>query len=492
MDRPLAEFVDMLRYADVPVSIGEVLDAGRTIELLGYEDRGLLKAALSQVMAKTMEEMESFDKCFDEFFTSDVNLDLQDDSLEQLGEEEEETGDTPPPPSSLDNLEDQNANPAGGGGDGEGGGGGGQGDCPTEEGGQGGSEGSSQSLLDMLEQGDRTGLTLAMNAAADRANLSNIVLMTQRGLFSRRIMEEMGLNEVTQEINQRRREGDEDGANNLSGRLDILFDAVRDMVERQLALTADGKSTQFRQDVLKKVKLSNVETRDFRLMREMVRRMAKRLTDMNSRVKKVKNRGHLDIRKTMRRNVAYDGILFKTHWKQKEKDRPKVLAVCDVSGSVASVARFLLLFLYSMNEVLPNVRSFAFSGTLGEITDMFDRYGPEEAIPMAIEKFGGRSTDYGRAMEDFKDLVFDEIDNRTTVIILGDGRSNGSDPRSDILKDIKTRAKRVIWLNPERKTVWGTGDSEMPRITPYCTKAEVCNSLVKLELVIRDLLKTSS
>ena len=94
-------------------------------------------------------------------------------------------------------------------------------------------------------------------------------------------------------------------------------------------------------------------------------------------------------------------------------------------------------------------------------------------------------------MVDLKELVFDEIDNRTTVIFLGDGRSNGSDPRADILKEIKQRAKRVIWLNPERKSIWGSGDSEMPRLAPYCTTAETCNSLKKLELIIRDLLKSS-
>ncbi len=492
MNRSLAEFVDMLRYADVPVSIGEVLDAGRTIELLGYDDRGLLKTALSQVMAKTTEEMESFDQCFEEFFSSGISIDLDEktsnDNVDNSSDDENESQGDNNSSDTLSTLDEMDP-PSQPSASGDGGGGvSGQqsGENPSGEG------SDPQSLLNMLEQGGRTELTLAMTAAAERSGLSNIVLMTQRGLFSRRIMEEMGLLEVNQEITNRRRAEDEEGAEDLVRRLDILFEAVRDMVERQLALTSDGKNNQFRQDVLKKVKLSNIENRDFRILREMVRKMAKRLTDMNSRVKKVKNRGHLDIRKTMRRNVAYDGLLFETHWKQKHKDRPKVLALCDVSGSVASVARFLLLFLYSMNEVLPNVRSFAFSGNLGEITDLLNRYGPEEAVPQAIEMYGGRSTDYGRSMEDFKDLVFDEIDSRTTVIILGDGRSNGADPRTDILKDIKTRAKRVIWLNPERKSVWGSGDSEMLRIAPYCTKAEVCNSLNKLELVIRDLLKTSS
>ena len=487
MSRPLTDFVDMLRHADVPVSIGEAVDAARTIELLGYEDRGLLKNALSQVMAKTTEEMESFDQCFDDFFKIDTKLDMGGNLAEQLEDEENGSSGNQVEPSLLDNLDDGTSSsppPTGS----EGGGGGGSGQSEDADG-QGGGEPAS--LTELLEAGDRTSLQLRMGEAADEVGLSNIVLSTQRGLFTRRIMEAMGLNDVNQDIRDRRANEDDESAEELERRLNVLFEATRDMVDRQLALTAQGKSTEFRQNVLKKVRLSNIEQRDFRLMRDITRKMAKRLTDMNSRVKKVKNRGHLDIRKTMRRNVAYDGILFETHWKQKEKDRPKVMAVCDVSGSVASVARFLLLFLYSMNEVLPNVRSFAFSGDLGEITDLLKENGPEEAVPAAIDKFGGRSTDYGRAMQDFKDQVFNEIDNRTTIIILGDGRSNGSDPRVDILKDIKARAKRVIWLNPERKSIWGSGDSEMLRIAPYCTVAETCNSLNKLELVIRDLLKSS-
>ncbi|WP_373085675.1 VWA domain-containing protein [Sneathiella sp.] len=476
MNKPLADFVEMLRYADVSVSISESLDAAETIQLFGYEDRGLLKMALAQVMAKTIEEHDTFERCFDEFFS--YNLGFKADETDAESEAEDAT---PPDNTAAGGANDnQSDSPNNGAGNGAGGQSSGEA-IPAPD----------ATLTEMLEQNDRTALTMAMARAANAVNLSGIVLMTQRGLFTRRIMEQMGLDQVNREITARERAGNNAGAENLSARVENLFDTVRDLVERQLALTSSGKAKQFRQDILKKVRLSNIENRDFKHMRNIVRRMAKRLTDLNSRTRKVRNRGHLDIRKTMRRNVAYDGILFETHWKQKHKDRPKVLAVCDVSGSVATVARFLLLFLYSLNEVLPKVRSFAFSGTLGEVTDLFDKYGPEEAVPMAIDRFGGRSTDYGRSLEDFKELVFDEIDNRTTVIFLGDGRSNGSDPRVDILKEIKLRAKRVIWLNPERKSVWGSGDSEMPRIAPYCTTAETCNSLAKLELIIRDLLKSS-
>ncbi len=486
MNRPLAEFVDMLRYADVPVSIGEALDAARTIDLLGYSDKHLLKSALSQVMAKTEDEMASFDACFDTFFSINTELDLKESLSESLLQELENDDTVQTENQPLDALDNPETSDETSQGAGDGGGGGGEGQAAGDASGA-----PSSSLVEMLENADRAGLTLAMTEAANAIGLSNIVLSTQRGLFTRRILEQMGLDEVTQEINERRKADNEDSAADLEQRLNVLFEATRDMVERQLALTSSGKSIEFRQDVLKKVRLSNIENRDFRIMRDMVQKMAKRLMDMNSRVKKVKNRGHLDISKTIRRSIAYDGLMFETYWKQKEKDRPKVFAVCDVSGSVASVARFLLLFLYSMNEVLPNVRSFAFSGELGEVTDLFNKYGPEEAIPEAIERYGSRSTDYGRALEDFQKIALNEIDNRTTVIILGDGRSNGSDPRVDILREIKNRSKRVIWLNPERKNIWGSGDSEMKRIAPNCTVAEVCNSLNKLELVIRDLLKTS-
>src|SRR5690606_17983444 len=306
------------------------------------------------------------------------------------------------------------------------------------------------------------------------------------------MMAGMGLKDAHRERFRRQREGDEAGATRLSGRLDILFEAVRDMVDRQLAFTATGKSKRFRQDILKNVRLSNVEQRDFKHMRELVRRMAKRLTDLNSRVRKVKNRGQLDIRKTMRRNVAYDGVMFETHWKQKQKDRPKVMTVCDVSGSVAQVARFLLMFLYSLQEVLPRVRSFAFSGHLGEVTAMFESEKKiEEAIARALREYGGGSTDYGQAFTDVEALALDDIDHRTTVLILSDARSNYGDPRGDILKKIHARARRVIWLNPEPTSSWNPGDGEMRRLSPHCDAAVTCASLKDPERVVSGLLRSA-
>ena len=184
--------------------------------------------------------------------------------------------------------------------------------------------------------------------------------------------------------------------------------------------------------------------------------------------------------------------MFETHWKSTKIDRPKVFAVCDVSGSVSAVSRFLLMFLYSVSEVLPKVRSFAFSSRLEEVTELFERQDLEEAVAVVQHRFGNMSTDYGRALQDFERLCLNDIDYRSTVIILGDARSNYGNPRSEILREIYGRAKQVIWLNPEPRPLWSLGDSEMLKFKPNCTRVDVCNTLAHLEHIVSDLLRSAS
>jgi uncharacterized protein with von Willebrand factor type A (vWA) domain len=182
--------------------------------------------------------------------------------------------------------------------------------------------------------------------------------------------------------------------------------------------------------------------------------------------------------------------MFHTYWKRVKKEKPKLLAVCDVSGSVAAYAKFLLMFLYSLQDVLPQVRSFAFSSHLGEVSDLFDQYPLERAIELVNWRYGG-ATDYGGSLEDFARLAMDDIDGNTTVIILGDARNNHGDPRLDILQDIYQRARQVIWLNPESRKVWGSGDSEMPRYQSACHFSAECNNLKQLERIVDQLLRST-
>jgi uncharacterized protein with von Willebrand factor type A (vWA) domain len=243
-------------------------------------------------------------------------------------------------------------------------------------------------------------------------------------------------------------------------------------------------------DILSKTRLNNIEHTYLHKVHELVRKMARKLASRHSRKRRQVKRGQLNMAKTMRRGIANDGVMFDTYWRQTRKEKPQILAVCDVSGSVAAYAKFLLLFLYSLQDVLPKVRSFAFSSHLGEVSSYFDDYPVEKAIELVNWKYGG-ATDYGSSLQDFARLALDDINSNTTVIILGDARNNNGDPKLEIMQGIYQRARQVLWLNPESRKVWGSGDSEMLRYLSACHFSAECNNLKQLERIVDQLLKST-
>ncbi len=474
MDRTLSDFVRVLRGVGVRVSTAETIDAFNAVQLVGYGEKQLLKTTLAATLAKTYEESEILDGCFERFFAFQ-KFTLEDESQEGMTTEEDKA-------DNNQQSDDDSIPPAGGGGGGMGGGGGEQ------------SVEASSPLGQLLLSGDTNALTQEMAAAAQMSGIGDITNFTQRGRFVRAIAEGMGLLELDKEISELNAQEEPGPATALAleQARERLIEQVKDYVEEQIALFATAAGEQLRRRYLPKIKLNNIDRRNLKDMQELVQKMAKRLIALNSRKRKKTNRGQLDFRKTMRHGLPHGGLMFETHWKSTKIDRPKVYAVCDVSGSVAAVARFLLMFLYSINEVLPKVRSFAFSARLGEVTDLFEQHDIEEAVAIVQQRFGNMSTDYGKSLEDFERLCLDELDYRSTVIILGDARSNYGNPRADILKEIYSRAKQVIWLNPETKPLWSLGDSEMMAFKPYCHKADVCNSLAHLEHTVSDLLRSGT
>ena len=492
MDRTLTHFIAALRNAEVRISPAETLDAMNALELVGYRDRDFLKDSLALVLPKTADEKETFDATFDQFFSfEDVSTQA---ALAEAGEGEA-FGE-----GLLDGEGEGNGQGEGAGGTGAGKGRGkgrkkGKFEAEAEEEDLGPGEMSEprSELGRALMHESTVDLSVRMAAAAQDAKLEEIQVFTQKGLYTRKIMDAMGLADLMREIGDlrqsprvpERRLGQE-----LNKRRDWLRELVRDYVERQFLLHADATGRRLREELLQKVKLSNVEHRNFRLVQEVVYRMAKKLVALHSRRRKVFKRGQLHVPRTLRNNMSYDGAIFDLHWKSVKVDRPKVFAICDVSGSVASYARFMLMFLYSLEEVMPKVRSFAFSSDLAEVTDLFERNKIEDAIAKTLRDYSGGSTDYGQAFADFRKLCMDDVDNRTTIVILGDARNNYGDPRTDILKEMYDRSKRVIWLNPESRSTWTTGDAEMRKYTAYVHQAEECNSLTHLNRVVGNLLRS--
>ena len=445
----LRDFIHILRSSDLRVSTSESIDAMNVVSEIGFENKSLLRDSLSFSLAKTLREKEIFNECFDNFFKENyMNLkhnELPQEKLEEDIELEE-----------LNNLEKKQKN-----------------------------------LEELYKNSDKTSLMTAMALAARDANLQDIKLFTQVGMFTRKIFDEMGLETLNNDIFQASRQGNTERESELKNIRESLRLEIRDYVENQVKLRTTNAGKQLREDALSQMRLTQADKSDYQIMSGIIKKMARRLISVHSRRKRKSQRGMLDIRSTIRANQEYDGILFETIWKKTKVDRPKIVALCDVSGSVANVSRFFLMFLHSLTEILPNVRTFAFSNKAGEVTDLFENKDIEVAAAETLLLNGGGSTDYGQAFVDLEGLLENNIDRKTTVIILGDARSNYGDPRCDVLKTIQEKSKRILFLNPEPKSVWGTGDSEMLRFVPYCSKSKVCSSLFDLERVVDDMLRSS-
>ncbi len=488
MDRTLVDFVKALRTAELKVSPAETLDAMHALDIVGYEDRQFLKDSLSIVLSKTPDEKEAFDSCFDRFFTFDkfTKSDANPDDWDSEGDGQGDSDDG-------GEFSPGGERTSGGKGSGQGGGGGAEGEEETSEFAELTMMPTSE-LGKMLVEGDRTEIMIAIAEAGRAVEVSQIVVFTQKGLYTRKIMDEMGMKGLNDEISELKAHGGLP-QRHLSAHLrkarDRLREQVRDYVERQFFLHADEKGKQLREELLKKVKLSNVEKRNFKDVHEVVMKMAKKLVAIHSKRRKTFKRGQLDVRKTLRNNMQYDGALFDIRWKSQKVDRPKVMCIVDVSGSVSNYSRFLLMFLYSLTEVLPKVRAFAFSSDLGEVTKLFEQSDLETAIAKTMRDYGNGSTDYGQMLQDFRSHCMKDVNNKTTIIILGDARNNYGDPKAEILREMYDKAKRVIWLNPEPRMSWTVGDAEMKKYAACCHQTEVCNSLMHLERVVGNLLTSA-
>ncbi|WP_159005739.1 VWA domain-containing protein [Bradyrhizobium sp. S69] len=453
MRENLHRFFRAARGAGVRVSPAESIDAMRAVANVGFSDRTILRDTFLLTLAKTQDEKRALGECFDLFFDQP---ELSQSAPESSSEDE------------SDAAEPQTAEGAAGEGQ------------PAE---------GLGSLAQMLLAQDRNAIAAAMANAASAASLSDIRYFTQRGIFSGRILDQMGIQRLRDDLDALT-VSNPATAERLATALEGLRDAVRETVSQALLLYGREETENLRNEILRNAPLSRIEPRQVEQMRRLIRQIARRLRERYSKPRKRQRRGHLDVRRTIRRNAAWGSVPFLTAWKRKHRDRPKIVAICDVSGSVARVSDFFLLLIHSLHEVVSDVRSFAFSGHLIEVSDILESKTPEEAMADIMAKVGFGSSDYGSSFADFEKQWMNSITPQTTVIVLGDARSNNLDPRADILRRIGERSKRLVWLNPEGRMAWGFGDSEMPRYQTFCTVVRQCATAKQLERAVSDIVAT--
>ncbi|HON58462.1 MAG TPA: VWA domain-containing protein [Smithella sp.] len=225
-------------------------------------------------------------------------------------------------------------------------------------------------------------------------------------------------------------------------------------------------------------------------MREAIDKLVRKLKNIVSRRYAVLNRGNLDVKKTLRAAAKYNGVPLDIRYRHRAKRKSRIVTLCDVSGSVWAAARFMLNLLYALQDCFDKVNSFVFVDRLSDVTSIFEAHEINEAIRLVLEKpdiHYGASTDYGETLRHFKRDYMDLLTKKTTLIIVGDGRTNYMNPEDAILGQMRERCRRVIWLNPEQENLWGTGDSEIRSYMPHCHEVRPCRNVNQLFTFIEEL-----
>jgi uncharacterized protein len=447
MDITVARFAAALRHADVEVSPAETLDALAVVKQVGLADPALLRDALALTLAKSREEKARFAACFQRFF----------DQLAFATPVKRSFFRTVDRSATLTAL--QRHLPA-----------------------------HTSGFIAAILHDDRAALALAVEQAARGAGIDSMRSLRDKAALSASIAAVLGNAEIDALLAAPPSDLDPEVLSQLRYLRHYVRQEIQHYLDTQYRLNVDATGRRAVVEAAIGAQLTQIPAEYRAEVRAVIEQLAARLAREHRRRRRRARRGQLDIKHTLRANVAYDEALFKLRFREQKRDRATVFALCDVSGSVSRVARFLLYLLYGLTSALPALRTFAFSGRLGEITTQFRDKPVDVAIEEALFDWGKGNTDYGRVWLDFRDLALQDVDHRSTVIILGDARSNYYEPHAERLRDIARRAKAVWWLNPESREQWGEGDSEMPRFARHCFRIHRCSSLQDLKRFAEALL----
>ena len=230
---------------------------------------------------------------------------------------------------------------------------------------------------------------------------------------------------------------------------------------------------------------------DLAAVHRVVAQLKRRLKTQGHELRGRKRHAQVDVRKTMRASLETGGVPVVLRYKPIRPRRPEIYVLCDVSTSVTSASVFFLSVLHALHDSFRKMRSFVFIERISEVTDVFERERNFKAVSEAIGRDAGVAdvsgyTDYGRVWSEFATLVEDDLHPRATVIVLGDARTNGRDPRADVFAQVADKAGRTFWLNPEPRLYWNYGDSVIAAYERHCEAFE-CWTTGQLEDFVKAL-----
>lgn len=416
----LLAFARAMRDAGVPVAISEDLDAMRALAHVDAADRQAFRASLATTMVKSDAHRQAFDTLFDLFFGSGRGP-------EALAEADAADGEPPDEDAYLEDL--------------------------------------FQALLagdaDRLRELARLAVATFGRVESERAGSP---------YFEYRVFRVVDLNSMLARL---MRDLDEDltplqerlWRDEFEARLRRFRQEVQGEVRRRLAehKGAEQVARHAVRPLPEDLEFVRATRDEILQLRRSIGPLARRLATRLALKRKHAKRGRLDVRKTVRASLSTGGVPFETRYRHRSVHKPELYLICDISGSVSAFARFTLMFVHAFHARFDRVRSFVFVDTLDEVTHLFDH----EDFLVAVDRMNQEAdvvrldghSDYGTSFERFWREAGDAVGPKASVLILGDARNNYRDSSDWVVKELRKKAKRVYWLNPEPKMYWDTGDS---------------------------------
>jgi uncharacterized protein with von Willebrand factor type A (vWA) domain len=458
--RLVDELLWSLRRAGFTISTAQAIDVARALGAVGLDQRSRVRETVAAIVVDRASERARFDRSFDAFFASRHGYGTLWERLAAQGFAQDE----------LDAFRELLA-------------------------------GLAQSHADGLVP---LGLLLERGAGLDRALALAGLARTvdaqsgaQIGFLGHRLLSQIGAGRARNTLQQLRAR--------LVAALGVRGDLLSDALAKELEGSEEDVRSHVRgiyenrlEDLRDPSAFPRAQTTPFSALSdaeiEEVRRAVRRLADRlrgGARVRRRRaTRGRIDAHATIRRALRTGGVPLHLARRTRRRDRPKLVLLCDVSDSVRAAAAFLLEFVYAVQELFSRARSFVFVSELGETTDLFARQPVRVAIAQAwgggVVRSGDNSN-YGRALQAFEREIMPTLDRRTTVVVLGDGRTNFHDAAPEVLGRIRERCRALLWLCPEPRGQWSQGDSAMPLYASRCTAVYEARCAADLESVARVL-----
>ncbi|MER7546922.1 VWA domain-containing protein [Spirillospora sp. NPDC127506] len=452
-------FVAELRRAGLPVSVAEGLDAVRAMQAVDLLDREALRAAYAATVVKRPQHRPTFDTIFDLWFPAAIGdgaATEPDRAARTLG------GDGRPVPPALD---------------------------PHVQ-------ARRDELAELLLSGDDAGLRqFARLAVAEFGRTPGQESWFSSGVVGALSPDTLMARLLSAVLGGRERGGmaERVARRTFRGRIDRFRDLVAAEVRRRIAEDTGVERTAriAVRPPLERLDFAGASRAEMEALRREVHPLARKLASRLVQKQRHGRRGRLDFRRTVRASLASGGVPLTTHHRPRRPHKPELVVLCDASDSVSAFAHFTLLLTFALREQFSKVRAFAFIDATDEITEYF---APGTDVVDAMARLAaeadlvwitGRSN-YGHAIKVFDEKYRDAITSKTSLLILGDARSNYGDLSLPILRSMVDTARHAYWLNPEPRAQWDTGDSAASRYGELVPMFE-CRNLTQLAAFIEEL-----